>query len=251
MPLFGRSVAAVHEAVDEDARDFIFAGHAQQRVEVFDVRVHPAIAEEAEKMELAGAAAFHGFEEQWLAREFAAGDELVNPRDVHLHDAPRADIQVAHFAVAHLSFGQADGGAGSLNQRVGKFLEQAVVVRLARERDGVAFGFGAIAPTVEDGENDWFWAFRWRGHDAGQNTLSKASVPFDRARFFVNFGCWAGFGLQIASAGSGEASLALQQAEASFRTPRNFGLRVAPNLQMQCVSAREAGCAAEGLFDAQ
>ena len=177
----GRGVAAVHEAVDENARDFIFAGHAQQRVEMFDVRVDAAIAEEAEEVELAGAAAFHGFEEQRLALEFAAGDELVDARDVHVHDASGADIQVADFAIAHLSFGQADGGAGSLNQRVGKFLEQAVVVRLAREGDGVALGFGAVAPAVEDGEDDWFWAFRWRGHVASQNTLSKARASIFEA----------------------------------------------------------------------
>ena len=176
-----RSVAAVHEAVDENALDLIFAGHAQQRVEMFDVRVDAAIADEAEQVQLARAATFHGFEKQRLAREFAGGDELINARDVHVHDASGADIQVAHFAIAHLSFRQADGGAGRLNQRVGKFFEQAVVIRLARERDGVAFGFGAIAPAVEDGKDHRFWAFRWRGHVAGQNTLSKASVPFGQS----------------------------------------------------------------------
>ena len=89
---------------------------------MFDVGVDAAVAEESEEVELAGAAAFHGFEQQRLAREFAAGDELVNARDVHVHDASGADIQVAHFAIAHLSFGQTHGRAGRLNQRVGKFL---------------------------------------------------------------------------------------------------------------------------------
>ncbi len=88
---------------------------------MFDVGVHAAVAEEAEQMELAGAAAFHGFAEQRLALEFAAGDELVNARDVHVHDAAGADIQMADFAIAHLSFGEADGGAGGVNERVGKF----------------------------------------------------------------------------------------------------------------------------------
>ena len=59
----GRGVAAVYEAVNEDARDFIFAGHAQQSIEMLDVGVHAAVAEEAEQMELTRAAAFHGFEE--------------------------------------------------------------------------------------------------------------------------------------------------------------------------------------------
>ena len=111
------------------------------------------------QVQLARAAALHRFEQQRLAEKFAAGDELVDARDVHVHDAARAHIQVAHFAIAHLPFGQADGWAGSVDQRVGKFLEQAVVIWFAREGDGVAFGFGAIAPAVEHGENDGFRSF--------------------------------------------------------------------------------------------
>ena len=46
MPLFGRRVAPVHEAVDENALDFIFARHAQQREKMLDVRMDAAIADE-------------------------------------------------------------------------------------------------------------------------------------------------------------------------------------------------------------
>ena len=92
--------------------------------------------------------------------KFAAGDELVDARDVHLHDAAGADIQMADFAVAHLALGQADERAGGVDQRVGKILEQAVVIGFAREGDGVAFGFGAVAPAVKNGEDDGSRAFR-------------------------------------------------------------------------------------------
>src|SRR5271154_530139 len=126
---------------------------------MFDVGVHAAVAEESEQMELAGATAFHGFEEQRLAGKFAAGDDLVYARDVHMHDAAGADIQMADFTIAHLSFGEADGGAGGVDERVGKFLEEAIVIWFAREGDGVAGGFGAVAPAVEHGEDDGFWAF--------------------------------------------------------------------------------------------
>ena len=159
MPLLGGVSRPSMKQWTKTRVDFIFAGHAQQSEEMLDVGVHAAVAEQAEQMQLVRAAAFHGFEQQRLAREFAAGDELVNARDVHVHDASGADIQVADFAIAHLSFGQADGGAGGVDQRVGKFFQQAVVIRLAREGDGVAFGFGAVAPAVEDGEDDGFRAF--------------------------------------------------------------------------------------------
>ena len=97
--------------------------------------------------------------EQRLALEFAAGDELVNAGDVHVHDAAGADIQMADFAIAHLSFGEADSGSGGVNERVGKFAEEAIVIWFARKGDRIAGGFGAIAPAVEDGEDDGFWAF--------------------------------------------------------------------------------------------
>ena len=85
--------------------------------------------------------------------EFAVSDQRVDARDVHLHNAARADIQVADFAVAHLPVGQADKVIRGLDQRVRKLAQQLVVVRLARQRDGVVGGFGAITPSIEDGQN--------------------------------------------------------------------------------------------------
>ena len=145
----GRRVAAVHEAVDENVRDFILARHAQQGEQMLQLRMNAAVADETHQMQLTRAAAFHRFEQERLAEEFAAGDELIHARDVHLHDAAGADIQVAHFAIAHLPFGQTDEGAGGVDQRIGKILEQAVVVGLASEGNGVALGLRAIAPAVE------------------------------------------------------------------------------------------------------
>src|SRR6202046_925281 len=154
----GRSVAPVHKTMDENIFDFIFARHLQEREEMIDVRMDAAVADKAEKVELTRATAFHGFEKQRLARKFAVGDELIDSRAVHVNDAAGPDIQVADFAVAHLSDGKTDSGTGRLDERIGKVLQDAVVVGLARESDGIAFGFGAVAPAVEDGEDDRFWA---------------------------------------------------------------------------------------------
>ena len=125
---------------------------------MIEVRMDAAVAHQAEQVELARAAAFHGFEKQRLERKLAGGDELIDSRAVHVDDAAGADIQVADLAIAHLSDGKVDGGAGGLDERVWKIFQDAVVVGLAREGDGVAFGFGAVAPAVEDGEDDGFWA---------------------------------------------------------------------------------------------
>src|SRR6202040_4206517 len=112
----GRSVAPVHEAVDENIFDFIFPRHLEEREEMMDVRMDAAVAHKAEQGELTRAAAFHGFEKQRLARKVAVGDELIDSRAVHVNDAACADIQVAHFAIAHLSDGKANGGTGSLDE---------------------------------------------------------------------------------------------------------------------------------------
>ena len=101
-----------------------------------------AVTDEPDEMQLMFAAARHRFEQQRLLEKCAARDELVDAGDVHLHDAAGANIQVAYFAVAHLPFGQADKGAGGVDQRVRKFLEQAIVMGLARKGDCVAFCFG-------------------------------------------------------------------------------------------------------------
>ena len=78
----------------------------------------------------------------------------VDAGDVHAHNASSADVEVADFAVAHLSVGQADEVVGGLNQGVGKLAQQLVVGGLACQRDGVVGRFSAIAPSVEDGENE-------------------------------------------------------------------------------------------------
>src|SRR6266446_10124352 len=113
----------------KDALDLALARHPEQREQMLDVRVYAAITQQAQQVQLPLAPSLHSLEKQRLLEERAAGDELIHARDVHADDAARADIEVAHFAVAHLSFGQADEGARSVNQSVRKFPDQFVVRR--------------------------------------------------------------------------------------------------------------------------
>ena len=71
-----------------------------------------------------------------------------------MHHASCANVEMADFAIAHLPVGQADGGTGSEHQSIGKFIQQRIVGRLTRQSDRVAFGLGAVAPTIEHGEDD-------------------------------------------------------------------------------------------------
>src|SRR6202007_838278 len=126
---------------------------------MLDVRMDAAIANEADQMKLPVAAALHRFEKQRLAKKLAARDERVDSRDVHMNDAARSHIQMAHFAIAHLPFGQSHKWPGSVDQCVWKIRHKAIIIWLARQRDGVSFRFGAKAPSVENSEHDWFWSF--------------------------------------------------------------------------------------------
>ena len=73
------------------------------------------------ELPLAFASALHGLGNGGIFLEFAGSDHRVDARDVHLHNAPCADVEVADFAVAHLPVGESDEVVGGLNQGVGIF----------------------------------------------------------------------------------------------------------------------------------
>jgi hypothetical protein len=149
-----RRVATVHETVHENFCHAGLLGHFKQREEVLDMGMYAAVAEQSHEVQLMAAAAIHGLLEQREVLELLVGDEQIEARDVHVHDASRAHVHVADFAVAHLAVGQAHERARGVNQGVGKFAQQFVIGRLAGQSDGVTGGFGAIAPAVQHGQYD-------------------------------------------------------------------------------------------------
>ncbi len=161
-----RRVAPIHKTVDENVFNLLLLGHLQQREEMVDVRVYAAVAKQSHQVQLPLPAAFHRLLEKRHVLQLLVGDQQIDARDVHVHDAPRADIEVPDLAVAHLPFRQADIRAGSVNQRIGEFLEQRVISGFARESDGVAMGFGAVTPAVEHSEHNWFQSLghSWSGY---------------------------------------------------------------------------------------
>ncbi len=48
----------------------------------------------------------HGIHNALVLLELISGDQCVNSRNVHLHNAARANIQMTHFAVSHLPIRQ-------------------------------------------------------------------------------------------------------------------------------------------------
>ena len=91
-----------------------------------------------------------------MRKQFPVLDHQIDARDVHVHDAPRADVEMPDLAVAHLPLRQSDKRPAGMNERVGILPQQAVIGGLAGESDGVGFGFGSVSPAVENGKNERF-----------------------------------------------------------------------------------------------
>ncbi len=90
-------------------------------------------------------------------------DQQVDPRDVHVYDAPRAHVHVPHFAVAHLPFRQSDEWPGRVNQSVGKFLDELLIRRLPRQRNRIPLRLRPESPSIQHGQHNRFWSF---GHSS-------------------------------------------------------------------------------------
>src|SRR3954465_11656011 len=74
----------------------------------------------------------------WNAKEFSRFDGLRDANEILGHHAAGAEIQMADFAVADLSFRKTDGEARRLEQRTRRALPQPVPHRRAPQLDRVA-----------------------------------------------------------------------------------------------------------------
>ncbi len=113
---------------------------------------------------------FAGAGEGGIGEEAAVEDGGVDAGHVHADDATGTEVQVADFAVAHLAVGQADKVVAGVEERVRKAAEKAVVDGFAGLSDCVAVGAGAVAPAVENRENDGF-RHAWSGYQGSSGGL--------------------------------------------------------------------------------
>src|SRR5437588_12484519 len=123
------------------------------------IRVHASVREQAKEVQFpsAGARILHSLQQNGMLKEFAVLNHQFDARRIHVDDSSGADVQVANFAISHLSFRQSHERPASLNKRVGIFTQQAVINWFTGQRDRVGFSFGSITPAVEDDEDEWLW----------------------------------------------------------------------------------------------
>jgi hypothetical protein len=145
-----RGVTAVGERVDDNV--LALGAQLQQRAEVLERRVHPAVGDETDQVH--ALEALERRADRRVGPELAARHGLVDARQVLLDDGAGAEVQVADLAVAHLALGQPDGGAAGLELRVRVARPEVVEDRRARQVDGVAGPGRREAPAVEDHQAD-------------------------------------------------------------------------------------------------
>src|SRR5689334_6630618 len=118
------------------------------------VRMDAAIREQAAEVKLASATArvLDALQQNWIRVQIAFLNHQVDLGDVHINNAPGADVQVSDFTVPHLPRRQPDIASAGMNQGVGKFFQQTIVIRLACQRDSVGFGWGRVSPSIENDE---------------------------------------------------------------------------------------------------
>ncbi len=120
----------------------------------------------------AHARVLHCTKQHRMGKELAVLDHQIDTRDIHVNNASGANVQMSHFAISHLSCGQADERPAGMNQRVGIFAEQTVIGWLARQRNGIGLGFGAVSPAVENDEDERFRASHKFGKERLRFSLS-------------------------------------------------------------------------------
>ena len=143
--------------MDPDARDALLRGVLHHRLQVVDMGVDIAVAEEADEMQgrivlldIVGdfAPSLAG---EHLLRGNGVGDELRTL----VEDTARAHRVVSDLGVAHVSIaGQANGNPVGLQLRVGAIRQKPVEMGSVGGFDRVAVGILAIADTIHDDEKD-------------------------------------------------------------------------------------------------
>ena len=126
-------------------------GHFQQSVQVGVVAVHAAVGQQAHQVQRLAVVlgVVHGLQQGLVLIHVAVLGGLGDAGQLLIDNAARADVGVAHFAVAHLHAGGANLGVGVLS-------EDFVHVGMLCRGNGVALG-GGDAKAIENHQNKRFF----------------------------------------------------------------------------------------------
>ena len=126
----GVGVATVHEAVEVYFLELVAFGDVAEGKDVLERRVYAAVRCKAHEVHgLTGfGAVFKGTLYFRVLENRTGGDSFVDFNEVLVYDSTGTDVEVADFAVAHLSVGQTYIFAACLKLAVGICLYEVVPV---------------------------------------------------------------------------------------------------------------------------
>ncbi len=149
-------VAPVGEGVDDHVvrAEPLALREVEERVEVAEVGVDATVGEEAHQVESRAVRHRVGdrLTHDGVLEEGALGDVLIDPRDLLIDHAPRAEVHVPDLRVAHLPLRQPDGEPRRLQGRVRVLRKEAIEERLRSRIDGRNRRVLGDAEAVEDEE---------------------------------------------------------------------------------------------------
>ena len=105
------SITAIGKGMHGKVRHLVFCSKAAEGLQVFDMGMYAAIADEAYEMKCLARrlGGIQGSKENGAAFQLAITNGNVDALQLLVYNAARAQIQVAHLRIAHLPVGQAHG----------------------------------------------------------------------------------------------------------------------------------------------
>ena len=169
----GRCVPAIRERMHHHIGHVGIGGDAEQGMQVILLTVNTAAAHQAHEVQ--SPAFFLGRRQRFLQDRLGGDGPVrhgaVDPEQVLVDDAPGADVEVPHFAVAHLAFGQAHGLTVGGQGGVGMLVHQPIETGRGGHMHGVV-GIGlSDAPAVEDDEGGLV------GHGGAKVSFTPSASP--------------------------------------------------------------------------
>ena len=156
----GGHIPPIQETVNPYPVQAPIPGHAQQRKQVLDVGVYTAVAEQPEQVQRRSflLAVVHDPGVGGVLEKAPLLDVQGDPGQVLEHHPARADVGVAHLAVAHLPFGQSHVQTGGGQAAKTVPCKKPVQVWRVSRGNGVVPRPGGIGKSkaVQNDQCDWF-----------------------------------------------------------------------------------------------
>ena len=146
----GGNIPAIQDGMDINFLKAHLCRHLQEGKEMGYVAVHAAVGEKADKMQICLFCLLHCIEQDGIFRQGAILHRQADPGIILVDDPASADVEVAHFGVAHLAAGQAHRQAGGGQGGGGVVFPESLQVGLFCPGHGIVLFFRADTKAVHD-----------------------------------------------------------------------------------------------------